>query len=130
MILKLIFRIAASLGSAFAAIQLSEWVGLRLGFAMFDAKVLIVGSLIVALVVFIVQGYWVEGFLCKSVVLPLHGIGSKIRILKGDIFQQEGLTVVHVNDFFDTLVDDIHIASNSLHGKLVKKNLEWKFSGS
>lgn len=118
---KLMFRVAASLGGAFAAMQFAEWIGLKLGCAAFDARTVIVGSGLIALLLFLVQGCWVEGFLRKSADLALNGVGSKIRVLKGDIFQQEGLTVVQVNDFFDTLVDDIHIASDSLHGELVKR---------
>lgn len=44
--------------------------------------------------------------------------GTKINIFIGDIFnQKDGLKVIPMNEYFDTQVDDVVIAKNSLHGK-------------
>lgn len=47
----------------------------------------------------------------------------EILIKVGNIFNEEGLKVIPVNEYFDTLVDgkDIIISSSSLHGMYVKK---------
>lgn len=42
--------------------------------------------------------------------------GSILNIKSGDLFSEEGLKVISFNEFFDTIVDDKIIASNSLNG--------------
>ena len=44
----------------------------------------------------------------------------KANVFFSDIFQCEGITVIPVNDYFDTLVDDNVVSSNTLHGKFIK----------
>ena len=76
---------------------------------------------VVAIGMFFVQGYFVEGFLLRRARIELRGIGMRIGIFKGDLFVQDGVIVIPVNDFFDTLVDDVHIAKKSLHGLAVQR---------
>ena len=45
--------------------------------------------------------------------------GTSVQIKKGDIFLQEGLKVIPFNEYFDTIVDDKIIATNSLNGKYI-----------
>ncbi|MGY5676824.1 macro domain-containing protein [Vibrio cincinnatiensis] len=45
----------------------------------------------------------------------------KLNVKYGDIFSENGIIVIPVNDFFDVLVDDEVISRNTLHGKLVEK---------
>lgn len=45
----------------------------------------------------------------------------KLNVKYGDIFSENGIVVIPVNDFFDVLVDDEVISRNTLHGKLVEK---------
>lgn len=59
------------------------------------------------------------GFLRKSISIPSNSFDTKIKVLYGDIFMQEGWRVVAVNDFFDSIVDGKHVASNTLHGKML-----------
>lgn len=47
--------------------------------------------------------------------------GKTIKIHKGDIFDGNELTVIPVNRFFDTLVDDVVISSRTLHGKFIMR---------
>ncbi|EHK9545013.1 macro domain-containing protein [Vibrio alginolyticus] len=44
-----------------------------------------------------------------------------LNVKYGDIFAENGITVIPVNDFFDVLVDDEVISRNTLHGKLIEK---------
>ena len=46
---------------------------------------------------------------------------TNVNVMVGDIFEQEGWKVIGVNDFFDTIADDIIIAKKTLHGIFLKK---------
>lgn len=51
--------------------------------------------------------------------VQLHINSSKVNIKIGDIFLQDDLKVIGVNNFYDTIADDKIIAKNSLHGKFL-----------
>jgi hypothetical protein len=53
----------------------------------------------------------------KKVVLKIRGI--KVTIKVGDIFKSTDLKLIPFNEFYDTKVDDIVIAHNSLNGKFI-----------
>ena len=44
-----------------------------------------------------------------------------IYIEEGDLFNQKGVIIIPFNEYFDTIVDDKIIASNTIHGKFVDK---------
>ncbi len=50
--------------------------------------------------------------------------GMTIQIKQGDIFKQNGWKVIAFNEFFDTIVDDIIIAHNTLNGIFIDKYVE------
>lgn len=45
--------------------------------------------------------------------------GKPIEIKTGDLFAEEGWKVIPFNDLFDTQVDDVVIAHNTLNGKMI-----------
>lgn len=45
--------------------------------------------------------------------------GKNVRIIVGDIFLEKGWKVIPFNERFDTTVDDIVIAHNTLNGKMI-----------
>ncbi|MEJ2765782.1 macro domain-containing protein [Photobacterium sp. MCCC 1A19761] len=45
----------------------------------------------------------------------------ELNVKYGDIFEEKGIIVIPVNDFFDVEVDDEIISRNTLHGKLIEK---------
>lgn len=45
----------------------------------------------------------------------------EITIEKGDLFRKSGVIVIPVNEYFDTIVNDIIISPTSLHGKWITK---------
>lgn len=47
--------------------------------------------------------------------------GSKIRIISGDLFKQDGLKVIAFNEYYDTIVDDKIIANKSLNGIFINR---------
>jgi len=67
----------------------------------------------------IYDGLFGRGFLRKSVSISSNSFDTKIKVLFGDIFKQEGWRVIAVNDFFDSIVDGHHIAPNTLHGQML-----------
>jgi len=48
--------------------------------------------------------------------------GLKVNIIYGDLFNSQGLKLIPFNEYFDTLVDNVIIAENTLNGKFIKKN--------
>lgn len=44
----------------------------------------------------------------------------KAKIFYGDLFKSKGIIVIPVNDYFDTIVDNKIVSSNTLHGKFIK----------
>jgi hypothetical protein len=53
----------------------------------------------------------------KGISLNIRGI--KINIRQGDIFKANGWRIIAFNEYFDTKVDDIVIANNTLNGKFI-----------
>ncbi|KAF3978665.1 MAG: hypothetical protein HFP77_00740 [Methylococcales symbiont of Iophon sp. n. MRB-2018] len=51
------------------------------------------------------------------------GLSDKVKakIFFGDLFESKEIIVVPVNEYFDTIVDDKIISSNTIHGKFVQK---------
>lgn len=90
---------------------------------------ILIGS-IIGVIWFFINGYFVQGFLKSLIQIESNAIQSKIKIFFGDIFIHPGIITIGVNDFFDSIVDDNHISSNSLHGKMLKNywsanTIEW-----
>ncbi len=53
----------------------------------------------------------------KSYSTTINGISVEIKV--GDIFNESGLKIIPFNERFDTKVDDVIIAHNSLNGKMI-----------
>ena len=90
--------------------------GLSVNWLIYLSSVVLVGILI-----FVVNGVWLEGYLVRKTVIKIRSIGMEIVIERGDIFNQNGVSVIGVNDFFDTVVDDRHISGQSVHGQMIRK---------
>lgn len=78
-----------------------------------------IGIGFMVLLVAIYIGLWVHANSLKCIHLTINN--TKIEIKFGDIFQEKGLKVINVNEYFDTLVDEKIIASATLHGQFIKK---------
>lgn len=69
--------------------------------------------LVIDVVIFVIKR-------CRSkdgISLNIRGI--KVNIRKGDIFKANGWKVIAFNEYFDTQVDDVIIAHNTLNGKFI-----------
>ena len=86
-----------------------------------------------------IQEWWEKGLIILGVFLLLwiitavikalradHAItlkikGITVRIEEGDIFKSPNWKLIPFNEFFDTIVDDVVIARNSLNGKFIER---------
>lgn len=78
-------------------------------------------AIILAILWFLIDGYCINGFLKQEIVLDSNAFDTKIVIKFGDLFKQNGWKTIPVNEFFDSIVDENHVSSKSLHGMLLKK---------
>jgi len=86
----------------------------RVGFLPFLLLGVLVGSLW-----FVIDGLFVSGFLKRSITLTSNAIDANITVMFGDLFAQDGCKAISVNEFFDSDVDEKHVASRSLHGAML-----------
>lgn len=77
-------------------------------------------SILVGLSFFFIDGHYISGFLKRNVTITSKSFNTKISVQFGDIFSQDGWKAIGVNDFFDGVVDDELVSSNSLHGHVIK----------
>ena len=79
------------------------------------------GSVAIGLLVFIIDGHCVGGFLKKKIVISSNSFDTNITIKFGNIFAQEGVKAIAVNNFFDSIVDDDLVSRRSLHGEVIER---------
>ncbi len=70
---------------------------------------------------FFINGFAIAGFLKQSITLTSNAIDATITVMFGDIFAQDGCKAISVNEFFDSTVDEKHVASASLHGAMLTR---------
>ncbi|MEP5729988.1 MAG: macro domain-containing protein [Sulfitobacter sp.] len=101
------------------AFEVLDIGNISLSLPEFIAIVLVPGIL-----VFLVDGILVSGFLKSEVEIPNSVNDTKIRVKFGDLFKEEGWKAIAVNDFFDSRVDEDLVSSKSLHGHVL--NSYWE----
>lgn len=67
------------------------------------------------IVIFIIM--LIQANLLQQKVLNINGIKFVVKF--GDLFSEKGLKTIAFNEYFDTIVDDKIISSNSLNGKFL-----------
>ena len=73
---------------------------------------------------FLVDGNYLAGYLKRSITIQSNSFDSKVIVKFGDLFKMNGWKAIGVNDFFDNVVDEDLVSSNSLHGHVL--NAYWK----
>jgi hypothetical protein len=73
-------------------------------------------SLVFGLIWVFIDGCFKAGYLRQTITIQSNGFDTKVVVKFGDIFKQDGWKAIAVNDFFDSKVDEKHIASKTLHG--------------
>lgn len=82
----------------------------------------IYGWIFIGLLAVIYFSIWIWSNKLNKIDIKVEG--SDVTIKVGDIFQQQGLKVIAFNEHFDTKVDNIIIAENSLNGIFLRKYLD------
>lgn len=88
----------------------------KLGFLPFLCIGLVVGG-----VWFAIDGFAVTGFMKRSITITSNAIDAPITVKFGDLFAQDGYKAIAVNEFFDSAVDEKHVASSTLHGLMLTR---------
>lgn len=99
-------------------------VGVFIALVDFEAKIkigILIGVIIGLIVVYIGLFIYYKYF-CNKVSLTIGKVNLNIKV--GDLFEEEGMKVIPVNEYFDTLVDDKLISKTSIHGLFVNKFLK------
>lgn len=79
------------------------------------------GWVFVAVLIILYIGTWLWANTLNNINIDVEG--SNVTIKVGDIFQQSGLKAIAFNEYFDTQVDNVIIAENSLNGIFIKHHL-------
>ena len=80
-------------------------------------------SFILGVVLLIASAFWGISFLLfkkKKIQLSINK-RTKLSTYYGDLFNEQGIRVIPVNEYFDTHLGDGIIASNTIHGKFLAR---------
>ena len=77
--------------------------------------------IIVTIVWFCIDGFFVSGFLKQTITLPICNGSVSLTIEFGDLFKKEGLRVIPVNSFFDSIVNGSVVSASTLHGMMLTR---------
>lgn len=116
---ELIRSILGSFGAIFLSLEAYEVLtdgNVSMPFLLFFVLGIVPG-----VVVFLVDGLYVDGFLRHEVIIPNPGSDTKISVKFGDLLARDGWKAVGTNDFFDSVVDEDLVSSKSLHGHVLTK---------
>lgn len=83
---------------------------------------LFVPSVILGALFFLWQGLYMFGFLRRR--FSIQEGTTKINVKFGDIFSQQGVIVIGVNNYFDSEINTDFVSTKTLHGILLEKY--WK----
>ncbi|MGB7336941.1 MAG: macro domain-containing protein, partial [Salaquimonas sp.] len=111
---ELIGSLLKTFGVLFLCMESYEVItdsNIKLSLLEFVALLLIPG-----LIYFLVDGYFIKGFLRLEVIIPNPGSDTEISVKFGDVFAESGWKAIGVSDFFDSIVDEDLVSSKSLHG--------------
>ncbi len=81
----------------------------------------IAGVTCIILLILVYLFIWRRANKLRAINLTVEG--STVTIKTGDIFAEQGLKAIAFNEYFDTKVDDIVIARQSLNGKFITEHL-------
>lgn len=65
---------------------------------------------------------WIGANRLREINIEIEG--SKVNIVTGDIFKQEGLKAIAFNEYLDTQVDNVIISKLSLNGKFIESEMK------
>ena len=74
-------------------------------------------GILLSIICFLFEGLYLKGYLKRFITIAINN--ANLHICFGDLFKFDGLTVISMNEYFDTEVDDKYVAKRSLHGILI-----------
>ena len=116
---KLANSILSSLGVVWIFVEAAAV--LSSNFQIVDFWSFIAISIILGMILFLVDGFFISGFLRSKIVISSNGFDTEIVIKFGDIFKQKDWKSISTNDFFDYIVDDKIVSSRSIHGIVINR---------
>lgn len=72
---------------------------------------------ILLIIVFCIM--WYRANHIRNIVINVNN--STMEIALGDIFEEEGFKIIPFNEYFDTIVDDVIVLSETLNGKYINR---------
>jgi len=78
----------------------------------------LIGTIVAFVAIYIIL-YIYYKFFCTTAKFKIGKVDLTIKV--GDIFNENGMIVIPVNEYFDTQADDVIISKTSLHGLYVNK---------
>lgn len=83
----------------------------------FDSALMMIAIVVVIIVISIGYAFY-QTRPKKKIQIEVHA-ALRLNIFEGDLFDQEGIIVIPVNEYFDTIVDDRIIAHKTVHGYFI-----------
>lgn len=83
---------------------------------------ILIGFIILFILIYVLIFCYYK-FWCNHVELKIGKVDLNIKT--GNIFNENGMKVIPVNEYFDTQVDDVIISQNTLHGMYIKEYLKY-----
>lgn len=87
-----------------------------------DERKILTGILLLLILVGVYFFVWQWSNRLNQINLSVEGSSVSVRV--GDIFQQRGFKTIAFNEYFDTIVDDRIISSNSVNGIFLSEHLD------
>lgn len=100
----------ASFATLFCTVAPKDWIEVHTWCLTF---------LILAVIFIICASFaWDQTELKESISIKISP-NLRVNVFKGDLFKQKNIVVIPVNEYFDTLVDDVIVAHRTIHGKFI-----------
>jgi hypothetical protein len=101
-------------------LPIEAYEGLSNSEALVSFKAFLILSVLLGVVLFLIDGYFIKGFLKQKITISCNSHNTKIHVSFGDLFEKNGWKAIGVNNFFDSVVDEDLVSSKSLHGYVIK----------
>ncbi len=77
-------------------------------------------SIFVIILVFLFIFNWYKANQTEHAEIKING--TEVNVKVGDLFMQEGLKIIGVNNYIDLVADDVVVSKTTLHGKFVMQH--------
>ena len=77
---------------------------------------ILVGFIILFIIIYILIFCYYK-FFCNHIELKIGKVDLNVKV--GNLFKEDGIKVIPVNEYFDTQVDDVLISKNTLNGNYI-----------